>query len=171
MTTWAATRRSCNSTHPADSSAPAAAVLAAVLAAILWALASPNPPWVLAAASAGAVVGCMLTLRTPMTTLFGYEPAICVTKRDRKPGIAAGLQVSARRTAGRSGRDRARAISPAMRARSDAPGPGGAVLARVPVASHSGLARDTSRGCCLACGSLLPSPGLPTALLVVWDAS
>jgi hypothetical protein len=65
---------------------------------------------------------------------------------------AAMLQVSARRTAGRSGRDRARAISPVMRARSDAPGPGGPVLVRVPVDSHSRFARDTSRGgCCLAC--------------------
>ena len=71
MTTWSATRRSCNSAHPADSSAPAAAVLAA----ILWALASPNPPWVLAAANAGAVVGCILIVGTPMTARFEYDPA------------------------------------------------------------------------------------------------
>jgi len=44
---------------------------AAVLAAILGALASPNPAWVLAAASAGAVVGCILAVGTPMTARFG----------------------------------------------------------------------------------------------------
>jgi len=70
---------------------------------------------------------------------------------------AATPYTSARRTVGRSGRDLARAVSPAMRARSDAPGPGGAVLVRVPVASHSRFARDTSGsvGCCVSCCSSL----------------
>jgi len=90
---------------------------------------------------------------------------------------AATPYTSARRTAGRSGRDRARAVSPAMRARSDAPGPGGAVLVRVPVASHSRFARDTSGSggcCCVACCSSLlialvsPQPSFVGAAVLDW---
>ncbi len=56
--------------------------------------------------------------------------------------IPAATPYTSPRRVGRSGRDRARAFSPAMRARSDAPGPGGAVLVRVPVVSHSRFACD-----------------------------
>ena len=47
--------------RPAALRALTCSVAAAVLAAVLWALASPNPLWVPAAASAGAVVGCILS--------------------------------------------------------------------------------------------------------------
>ena len=62
-----------------------------------------------------------------------------------------------------------------MRARSDAPGPGGAVLVRVPVASHSRFARDTSGGggCCFlaCCSSLLIALVSPQPSFVGDDVS
>jgi len=60
--------------RPAVLRALTCSVAAAVLATILWARPAPNPPWVLTAASAGAVVGCILTLRTPLTARFGMTP-------------------------------------------------------------------------------------------------
>ncbi len=61
--------------RPAVLRALTCSLAAAVLAAILWALASPNPAWVLTAASTATVVGCILTVGTQVTTRFGYDPA------------------------------------------------------------------------------------------------